>query len=368
LSSIFVADTHLDVHAWSNRPRVRGDSMYAFDQIVNHACESETVTEIFAAGDLIDVKKPPPEVANHVREAMDNLRDCNVKFYFIQGQHELSAGIPWFNALHAWPEWLHDSRVATSDGHAVQGIDWTPADKVEEAFEGVDDRTYILLMHQVWEEFMGNIRGCEASFSQVPYADTLFTGDFHESKFLRGKFTGAQSQPLTVISSGSTNIRKIDEPPVKSFWELDVDEWTEIHLRCRKRIDVDVMTENALDNLLDTWDSTLDDARGDAAALPANLQRPLVWVKFREDVPDALERIKRLVGDDAELFTKVIPVETEEAYVEREQRQKVIDRGLSGCLELLVPKDSEHYAPVLRLLESDDAVVELQKMKEERGL
>ena len=107
--ALFCADTHLDVGAWAHKPRLRGDSRWAFEQICDIAIANH-VEAVFAAGDFFDVRKPPSEVINSVRANLSRLEDQSIAFYFIQGQHDLALP-PWLNAVHDHPQWLHRNSV-----------------------------------------------------------------------------------------------------------------------------------------------------------------------------------------------------------------------------------------------------------------
>lgn len=366
---LFIADTHLDTQTWLNRPRITGDSMASFRWLTAYARRHD-VSDIVAAGDLIDVKKPQPEVADFVRHEMSMLEHDRIRFCFIQGQHEYARSIPWFSAVHDWPVWL-DIRDSYSVGDSVQiqGFDWTPPDLLPGRLRAVDADTEVLVAHQVWEEFMGEIRGCEGSFSQIANAPVLFTGDYHDTKVYEA--LGASGQKLTVYSPGSTHLRKIDEPENKyCFLRSSDGAWSKVKIPTRRRQNVVLNDEDDLDELMDTWTTQLDELTRSAVelGLPEQLHRPLYWIKHKDDIPDVRLRVNKSIAKSAEVFFRTIPSESAEIVIERRQRQEQAAKGLVGCLQLVVPPDTDNYKSILRLLECADPAVELQKMKEERNL
>jgi len=366
-SALFFADSHLDLGAWANRPSLRGDSMHAFEHIVREAIHRK-VSAIFAAGDLIDVRKPPSDVIEFIRNKMSWLEKNSIPFYYIQGQHEFATP-PWFSAIHDWPIWLDGTSVEVN-GIRVRGLDWTPADRLSEALAGIHN-VDILVAHQVWEEFMGSIRGCEGSFSQVR-APVLFTGDYHSNQE-RDDFRGADGQKLTVISPGATNIRKIDEPAEHYFYTLDeAAKWTRHSIPGRQVLGYTITDEDGLDKLIGKLPDDIEKARrkSDKLVHADALRTPIIWVKYVENIDNAYGRLEACIGDNGHFFARPVRAEDEAITVERKKRKEVMSNGLVGCLELLVApkKEKQDYQALHRLLTCADPKLELQVMKKERGL
>jgi len=370
--ALFFADSHLDQAAWSSRPTLRGDSQFSFQYIVDKAIELG-VDHIVGAGDLIDVKKPDTATARFLRRQISRLQSAQIDFYFTQGQHEYSLP-PWLKALHNWPTWSHQKWFSIRDDAVVYCIDWTPADMLQDELAKVPEHTDILVMHQVWDEFMGEIRGCEGSWSHVPYASVLFTGDYHDTHYLEGDkgraFVGANGQPLTVISPGSTNLRKVDEPEAKHFFLLFSDwSWRKCKIPTRHVLRPVLSDDDDLEDFLSNSEKLISKhcELAEQEGLPPGLFDPIVHVTYPEDLDNAFKRLRRtLAGQGAHFFHKAIPIETPEIVVSRQRRQEVVERGLTGCLELLVPKDDYDYAPLYRLLSSSDPRVVLKEMRDER--
>lgn len=377
--AIFFADSHLDIGAWAKRPGLCGDSKHAFSFIVRDALAMD-VTDIFAAGDLLNVKKPSPEVVEFCRQSMETLFKAGIGFNFIQGQHELSAGVPWLSAIHGWPAHLHKNccTIADTRFHVI-GLDWTPADLLDKALLDTQllvrrlaqssDDTVIVLGHQVWEEFMGHLCGCEGSVTQVP-GNVLFTGDYHAQRELTA-YKGRDGQPLRVISPGATNIRKIDEPGEHFYYILWGDgRWQPVAIPGRKKISALLLHEDDLTDFADYWEAQVNLARCHAEdnELPPELHTPLLHITYAEHLDSALSTVKDVVKNTAEIFWRMRRPEDVAVTVDREQRDRMIENGLAGCLPLLVPDDDPRFAPLLRLLTSRDPEGELVSMRQERGL
>jgi hypothetical protein len=368
--ALFFADAHLDTGAWTNRPRLHGDSLNAFAYICNYAVENQ-IPHMFGAGDLIDIKKPPPEIVQFARTQLSKLEEADCRFYFIQGQHEYSPDMPWFSAIHNWPQWLNHRTVNIGD-YFVYGMDWRPGDKLAYALTTIPAQIDIMLMHQVWEEFMGSTRGCEGSFSQIPTAHTIFTGDFHVNKEL-DSLRGADGQELFVISPGSTNLRSISEDTDKYFYTLGTDGvWTRHQIPTRRKFEVTIQAAKDISGFESRFPVLLQKAKDetDNLDLPEDLARPLCRVIYVDDVPDVYQTIRKLAGDDVELFLKPIPAAMPDAVsVERKAFDEKSAAGLLGMLEAVMPKTDKRFPILSRLLAPNaDMKVELQRMKKERGL
>lgn len=364
--AVIFSDTHLDTNAWSNRPKIWGDSMLAWQYVRKHA--QKLGVPIIGAGDLIDVNKPPSAVVNFVRTEMEILEQSNIQFYYTQGQHELATPA-WLMSAHSWPTHIHEALIELPKIIEVYGIDWTPADKLQEAIDKIPPDTDVLIMHQVWEEFMGHMISCEGSLTQLPEVDVVITGDFHSTEAI--EVTNTDGKTIKVYSPGASNIRSINEPPEKNFLVMYDDLSVEILPieHTRKVLEFNLADPPDLTRLSKTWEDIKEDHLVTCKDLPEELIKPLIWVKYAEDIPDVVTTIQELMGEFGHIFMKRIPeVDAEELVIKDAERQQILERGLSGGLDLLVEKDSEHYLTLVRLLNSEDPKVDLQQLKQERGL
>src|SRR4249920_1238489 len=95
----FMADTHVRAGAWVDHP-IRGDSYYAFEQVVEYACKHE-LDGVFGAGDILDEKRNRAEPIAFLFSQIDRLKECQVPFYYIRGNHDYDDP-PWLSG-HSWP-------------------------------------------------------------------------------------------------------------------------------------------------------------------------------------------------------------------------------------------------------------------------
>lgn len=372
LIGLFFADAHLDLHAWANRPDLCYDSMYSFEYCC-HVAEQMKLP-LVGAGDLIDVRKPPAAVIEFVRGQMDRLKKSDTLFYYTQGQHELSDP-PWLSAIHDWPIHIHKKLCKAGDGaFSLYGLDWTPADRIKDEFEQFPKvkakDSAILVMHQVWEEFMGDVVACEASLEQIPHFRTVFSGDYHVP--VRGKRSNRNGQPMRYYSAGSTNMRSIEENSQKYMYGLDdTGKMHYLKIPTRQMIREKITSELDLAAFEKGFSERLEtvDEFNELWKLPSALHKPFVYVQFHEDVPNAWKRLTSLVGNEGHLFTKQMMRQNDDVVVEESsENDKALDRGMAAGLHLVLDPKDPRFPSILRLLQADDPKVTLQEMRRERGL
>jgi hypothetical protein len=360
--ALFFADSHLDENAWPSRPDLKGDSMWAFKQIVDAALNHD-VKCVVGAGDLIDVRNPKSSVVEFIRTQLRVLHFADINFRFIQGQHEL-AKPTWFSAASPFALSIHE-RLDEIGSINVYGIDWTPGDQIGAKLAKIPKDVDVLVMHQIWDEFMGDIRPGECTFDQVPPINTLFTGDYHSNK--TGKFKG-----FKFISPGATHMRAIDEPVSHYYYLLSEDmEWTRHTLLSRSTYRTRITKESSFRKFLNNWPQRLEQLLDEAHSLPTDLLKPVVRVSYKRGIDKAKYRLQKCIGDDAFLFTKeLVPRKSKDEEGEESQAisNSVLSRGLSGCLPLVMDKEHEDFLSIQRLLLSNNVNSELVLMKKERKL
>jgi len=357
---IFSADTHLDLNNWSARPDLYGDSQWALEYLVSQTMEMDFLC---LAGDLFDVRKPSSEVIRHFRTQISRLAEADKDFFFIQGQHCM-ADPPWPTSTQHLPVHLHHRFVEFSNGMSMFGLDWTPGDRLMSELAKVPHGCDIFVCHQVWLELMGTNIVTEGSFTAIPHATTVLTGDYHENKVIHD-LVGASCQTMTIYSPGSTNMRGISEPPDKFYFVLREDgSWTKHKIPTRPVITAVVSDQDDLDLLLDTWPSSRPGPR--VEGLPEHLTKPILWFKFYDDIDSALQKLHARVKDSAFIFPKMLVRESADETIEltRRQREDVVTGGLSGCLKLLVPEDDPQYDLLLSLLNDQDPESVLQQLRQ----
>ncbi|MFX0102308.1 MAG: exonuclease SbcCD subunit D, partial [Candidatus Hodarchaeota archaeon] len=90
---LFMSDTHLDVrrpHQVVRQRKIEFQDVFA--QIIDYALENE-VDLICHSGDLYDLKRPSPVEVQKTIEQLLKLKEKDIKFYVIRGNHDGSADL-----------------------------------------------------------------------------------------------------------------------------------------------------------------------------------------------------------------------------------------------------------------------------------
>lgn len=370
--AVVTSDCHLALRTWQSRPTLAGDSVYAFQQIVDLAIERGL--PVIAAGDVIDKQRNGSLVIDNLGRMLRQLGRHRLRLYFIQGQHDLQP-VPWLSAIggrdHAI--WVHDQCFKLG-GIVFQGFDWSPADKLAKYLaEEIQPDTDVLVLHQVVHEWMGGVTATEMSFTQIPErVEMVIIGDYHEKTGVE-TFTNAAGGDVKVLSPGSTCLQSISEPPAKFCYVLYDDLSVEaVQLKTRPLLAPRPLSlEEHVDRFVEEAPHQIREAEAEAKALgiPPQIARPIVYVKCVEGLPEAYRRIERAVSPHGFLFYKELRAraEDEQAALLREHREDLMAKGLLGALDEVVPEtDSEVYRIAHRLLQAKDPRAELQSLREER--
>jgi len=354
--------------AWTSRQSLEGDAYYSFRQIVDYAIEHKL--PIIAAGDLIDKQRNESRVVAFLSEQMRRLRDADVWFLYIQGQHEYQP-IPWLSALSDWPDHLDAQVIDLPAGISVGGYDWSTPDVLEVKLGHGAANADVLVMHQVTQEWMGGIAPGEVAFTQIPDVEALIIGDYHELSGVE-HHKGAQGQPLTVLSPGSTCMQSISEPVNKYFYVMYDDlSFEAVPLKTRKVLKPnEIWLPEQLDTFVENVGHQLDGAvqRAIDSEFPGELHKPILYVKYSSQLEDAYRRLERAIGDRAHFFYKELrPEATEEQKKQRQVREQILVSGLVGALPEVAPsKESTRYCIAYELLQSKNPREVLSRLRTER--
>lgn len=301
---IQTSDNHLSPYIWADRPTIYGDAYRSFTQIVDYAVK--TRYPLFLLGDVIDKRRPDATTVDFICEQMQRCQAADVPVFYTQGQHELDRTTPWLS-VHPWPQHIHKKSILV-DGMEIYGLDWLPRDELLQALAEMPPSRTVLMCHQVWREFMGNIGQQDGSMTEIPHVRYVLTGDYHDTKI--GNVIGASGQQITYVSAGATKLCAIDQPVNKVFLEVaNVDgalQFTPVPLRTRQLINRTIYSAQDLESTVawfNAWAQTNNrpDAQYDQSLAP------LVRLTYREDVPDLVQRITAVAGA-AEIFFEPIPV------------------------------------------------------------
>lgn len=357
---LFFADAHLQESAWSTRA-VIGDAAFALDQIVTAAIRNK-VAAVFGAGDLIDKQRNRAYPIREFFRQLDRLRDADIPFYYIQGQHDRDN--PTWLSAHSHAQHLHGKTV-NLDGFQIYGMDWQPADKIHDEMAKIPQGTDILVAHQVWGEFMGGVTTPEANFEDVPIVATVFTGDLHVNRTF--STIGKSGQSVTVYSPGSTCRQSIDEQPDKYFMLLEDGNWTTSSLDVRPTLDdIEITDDDTLDKYLSNLPINITGVLDLYKHLPPHMRKPYLRVKYAAELNDAARRLEAACADKVHLFLKEIP----------KQKEKLVAAVSTNEIDVLTPvsllsvavnkeEDPQLFSAVYRFLTATNIDTELEAFRQE---
>lgn len=339
---LITADWHVRKYdrVWYRRPELSGDTQYGISQVVAMAKQLEV--PVLLLGDVFEQKLQQSDALSVMWSAIEALRRCDLRIYYVQGQHELSQP-PLLNAIHDWPIHIH-GRAIMCGGRKIYGLDYRPAGAVVESLRGVPSDA-MLATHQVWKNFMGEDRG-DAWFADTP-ATTILTGDFHHMMISQ---YGAQ----TVISPGPICMQAINEPSRKYVIVLYADGTYEpVQLQSRGCYAVHLDTAEELVKFADTWPDAA--ARTPQFGVPAPIATNILIVRYAPWIPDALPTLEKVVGTSAHLFAMPLPQAAPQQLHAAACAEAVLAGGFEGCLRTHYPdEDPAVIDNAIRLYRTND--------------
>lgn len=337
---VFASDWHIAPSAWV-RSGVVGDSYHALSRLVDF-CVSRRLP-LLGAGDLFDTTDPPPEAVAAVRSQMDRMRDANLEVWYTQGQHE-KATTPWLSAIHDWPFHI-DGKSATISISCnssitpllrLYGLDHRTPSRLQAALASVPPDIDAVVCHQVFSDVMGGQAQCEARLADVPHASLILFGDFH--KHIVKFATRDDGTTLTALSSGSICMQSIDEESAKSFFVIGRDADGDLAyeseaLPGRYSLRIDLTDDTDFNEfIVHGLAGFLEDAASHATryALPPDIVRPLLGVRYDPAMPDALIRITAACRDVCHVMTT--PIVTADIASERSVMASLRSGGMLAVL------------------------------------
>lgn len=360
---VLTADWHARPCNWSDHPDLRGDSYRSIYQIADYCIQNKL--PLFALGDLTELRMPDLVTFGFFMDISRMLSDATVPFYYLEGQHDMSRERSLLNC-HPWPIHMH-RHFLTLFGVHFYGINYTTPDQLPLELNLVPSNTDVLLCHQVWRERMGNQIGrpTDASFSDVPYASLVVSGDFHAHKST--VHVGRSDQRLVAASPGSVHLKTLDEDPHKFFYLLFDDlSLQSMPLRTRPLKRLKILTDGQLQSIL-----------GEVALMPtvldSNADKPIYHISCHDSLRDAHERLTAAFKSRAHLFLRALTDSRSSAEAPAEVDEVVMptDSGADGpghrlvpyldCMELSTPV----RATCTRFLTADNTEAELASFVEE---
>lgn len=358
---VFCADLHLEDGAWSTKPSIYGDAYYSFQQIIKYCIEHKL--PLILGGDILEKKQNLARPIAKLCHGLSEMQRANINVYYIQGNHEYDRNAPWLS-IHPWPLHMHFGTFDIN-GVKVFGLDWLPrgaeAGGIQHALTQIPADTDILVTHQVWKDFMGNIGRTECELTDVHHVSTVLAGDFHVTKVAEG--VNAQGKPIKMLSPGSTAMQDMGEDPHKSFFVICQHEGQIVFapkkLKTRGAKTYVVKEPEMLDELCAggfAKDIAAMVQQAQAGGYHPDVHKPLVRVKFDKRLPDAFLRVTTAVGDTAHLFCEAL---TDKLGARQTQTRDSVKNDLLSALSDLIGDDNESYKLASALLTADDPGKEL---------
>lgn len=343
---LFFADSHAQASAWAGRP-IYGDVEFGLAQIYALAVE-HGVKMVVGCGDLIDKQRnrsgPPKMLAYFITQ----LQKAGIDFSFIQGQHDFDDP-PWLEGVgHA--QHLHKKTVRVGD-RRLYGLDFTRAEDLKAELDAVPVATSILVCHQTWGDWMGEIASPQADFAHVSRVSTVVSGDLHQFKL--EAFKDKDGKSIRCVSPGSVCMQAIDEPD-KHFAVL-IDERLDItpkRLKSRPFIDwPPLLTAADVETFMAQAGEALLAATAIAEVdeLPESMHTPLLRVTYNRRLENLVGRIQKTVGQRAHLFWR--PRESELEKV-AQPVGSVKGRAMTALTALPQAVDRDKEPEVFSLLET----------------
>jgi DNA repair exonuclease SbcCD nuclease subunit len=355
LSIVFTADLHFDeTGAWKYRG-ISGDAQHSFKQIVDFCCDRHARV-LALGGDILDKPTPKPETIIFLRDQFDRLNQYSVEVVYILGQHDGRQDWP---SIHPWPIHLH-GKAFDVDDYVIYGLDYLrPADFMAAyAAPPKPESGAFLLCHQVWHEFMGNVRQAELSMANLPYATNLLTGDYHVHQVM--EYTALDGSSAVAFSPGSTHVRDVAEEADKHFFAIYGGasaecECTSVTLITRPVRRYQIRTTEEAEAFLARKDLPLDGE---------GVKRAVVDISYYDDLDGLGAQLERTFGERCHLFLRGRNRKHESRAPSVVARRAVADRGLAGAVDLVCEPGPVRESAI-RLLEALDPRAELDAMRAE---
>lgn len=376
---LVASDLHLSSRVWRHRP-IEGDSYYAWAQIVEYAV-ALSVDAVILAGDILDKQANLSEPIAKLVSGLEELTEHGVAVYYIQGQHEMQQ-TPWMSlkkaamSLHKHETRFNDLRVVGHD-YASESVlkEWLKSEQVRQA--------NVLVCHQVWQDFMGELASPQAAFADIPdNIELLITGDFHEH--IERVITRESGSQLLVLSPGSTHMRSIAEPTTHRIFLLETvssfagdsaakAKCTSLLLKSRqcRRIDIREFDDDDTINgeqwliLVNTINLLLVDVAriAEHQQLPVEFHTPLLHVTHYTNQHAIVKRLTEEFQLRAHLFFKPVRNEQADDVGAAVQPGDGTPFTLRACLDQFVDKQfaPDAYALAEALLNTATPAIALQQ-------
>lgn len=362
---LVTSDLHLSDTIWKHRP-IYGDSYHSWRQIVEYAVWDE-VDAVILAGDILDKQLNVAKPVAELNAGLKRLQDKGITVLYNQGQHEFQRDLPWMDvaALDAVRLTL-DSDYRLANGMRIVGFDYCNAKTLAENLAVIakdSTQEYVLVCHQVWKDFMGDVGKPQGCFDDIPpNVKLLITGDYHQT------IERKHGDNLTVLSPGSTHLRSLAEPASKYFFMLSCDQkgfkisTQEIPTRGYLEIST---SDGSYKKIADQIKAFLLGNSTRFANLPQELTQPIVRLIHTAADFEFVRFVKQEFDDKAHLFFKLKGVAVASLSADTTADESKLT--LQSCLNDEVDPESAPaaYALASELLSGGNPDVVLEKWLED---
>lgn len=202
-------DTHIGSRQYGLEDR-RADFSQAFHKVVEIAIE-EKVDAVVHAGDLFDDRTPSAEDLHETLHALVNLKNANIPFLAIVGNHEQRRGVQWIDLFEQLGYAVHLGKEAYElNGFNFYGLDYAGRREVKPPqLDGG-----VLVCHQLIDKVQGN---AEMQFDELLAcgANFVLLGDYHEHH-------AWQQQNVLITYCGSTERWSLGEHGARGVNLIDL--------------------------------------------------------------------------------------------------------------------------------------------------
>lgn len=227
-----ISDTHLGYRQFNNESR-ENDFYEAFNEAIDKIIE-EHVDFVIHSGDLFESNRPYPRALKVAQEAIMRLRDANIKFYAIPGNHDLvyrKGAMPPQTVFTIFDNFVllgRKIKYAMHDDVFIGGVIYHPKFYVNAlkedlkiiSTEAKSHSKRILIIHQALDRYLPFPGAFELRLEELPTIFNYYAFGHIHQRILESYGDGI------IAYAGSTDIWRMDEIPdykekKKGFYLVD---------------------------------------------------------------------------------------------------------------------------------------------------
>lgn len=328
-----VSDAHLGYRQYGRVDR-EDDFENAFINVIDQ-CIQHKVTTIVAAGDMINVKRPSSRTILTLVKIEKKLKKHNIHMHFLQGNHDYSKP-SWSEILDeaivdSYIHCLDNKLLTTESGITIYGYpEFSKMDFINNITH--IPKCDILLCHTPVKEFIKYPSDSAIAIDQdLPLGNHkyIFIGDTHVNQ---EEPREVDNHKCIVISPGSTEMNKSDEPINKFFYIIENNKGSLIHNK------IAIVNRLKLFFTIDT-EKELDDAINLIKA--HKKAKPVIYGYFLNTLDNAALRLNIVITEDMvnNLKPKTLGKPTQ---FSKTTNQPYLKKPVDYIADLIKPEDIIH--------------------------